>query len=160
MRFPIVVWQVRQRTEHIRILYYFLHTRRRHTWHKTPQQNYRRYLCSTRNMIYVCNGRTSIRMSVCLSHRSIAASAAGGFAAERRCLQQMSIERCGRRAAGAGAQQQILRAGGGGSTQTCFEFCQKYTIIAYEWNCSQCVLANFVTINISCVNLALPRGTV
>jgi len=36
----------------------------------------------------LCNGRAS----VCLSHRSTAATAAGGFAAERRRLQQISID--------------------------------------------------------------------
>jgi len=45
-----------------------------------------------------------VRSSVCLSHRT---TAAGGFAAERRRLQQTSVDICERRAAGAGAQQQM-----------------------------------------------------
>ena len=55
------------------------------------------------------------RPSVCLSHRSTAATVAGGFAAERRRLQQISVNNCGRRAAGV-----MLRADGGDSTQTYF----------------------------------------
>jgi len=47
------------------------------------------------------NGPASVRRSVCLSHRSIAATAAGGFAAERR-------RSCGRRSAGAGTEQDLL----------------------------------------------------
>ena len=49
-------------------------------------------------MAYVTVGRPSVR----LSSRSTAATAAGGFAAEQGIL----IDSCGRRAAGAGAQQQ------------------------------------------------------
>ena len=39
----------------------------------------------------LCNGRVSVHSSVRLSHRSTAAMATGGFAAERRRLQQISI---------------------------------------------------------------------
>ena len=45
--------------------------------------------------------RSVVRPCVCLSRRSTAATAAGGFAAERQNLQQVSIDSCGRRAAGA-----------------------------------------------------------
>jgi len=56
---------------------------------------------------------------VCPSHESTAATATGGFAAERRRMQQISISSCVRQAAGAGIYQQIagsvmLRADGGG----------------------------------------------
>jgi len=54
-----------------------------------------------RSRVYVTIGRPSVR----LSRRSTATAAADGFAAERQRLQQMLIARCGRRAAGAGAQQ-------------------------------------------------------
>jgi len=53
-------------------------------------------------MVYVTVGRPSVR----LSRRSTAATAAGGFAAEQGIL----IDSCGRRAAGAGAQQQQTRS--------------------------------------------------
>ena len=53
--------------------------------------------------VYVIVGRPS----VCLFHRLTAASAAGEFAAERRRLQQISIDSCGRLAAGAGIQLQM-----------------------------------------------------
>ena len=56
-----------------------------------------------RSRVYVTFGRPS----VCLSHRFTAAAAVGGFAAERQRLQQISIDSCGRRAAGAGAQRQM-----------------------------------------------------
>ena len=52
----------------------------------------------------LCNGQASVRPSVCLSHRSTAATAAGGFATHRRRQQQISIDSCGRHAADAGAQ--------------------------------------------------------
>ena len=58
----------------------------------------------------LCNGRASIRPSVCLSHRSIAAAAAGRLAARAPCGQEISIDSCGRRATGAGAQQQMRAA--------------------------------------------------
>ena len=45
--------------------------------------------------------------AVSLSQRLTAATAASRFAAARRHLQQLSIDSCGRRAAAAGAQQQI-----------------------------------------------------
>ena len=50
-----------------------------------------------------------VRPSVCLSRRSTAATAAGGFAGERRAGRSYrSIRaRCGSRAAGVGAQQQV-----------------------------------------------------
>ena len=53
--------------------------------------------------VYVTVGRPC----ACLSHRSTTATAAGGFAAECRRLQQLSIDSCGRRAAVASAQQQM-----------------------------------------------------
>jgi len=56
-----------------------------------------------RSRVYVTVGRPSVR----LSHRSTAATAAGGFSTERRRLQQISIDSCWGRAAGAGAQQQL-----------------------------------------------------
>jgi len=49
----------------------------------------------------LCNGPVSVRpsvcSSVCLSHRSTAAAAAGGFAGERAVPQEISIDSCGRR---------------------------------------------------------------
>jgi len=42
--------------------------------------------------VYVTVGCLSARPSVCLSHRSTAAATAGGFAAERRRLQQILID--------------------------------------------------------------------
>jgi len=51
--------------------------------------------------------RSGVRPYVCLSHRSTAPTAAGRFAAERPCLQQILIDSCGRRATSAGAQQQM-----------------------------------------------------
>ena len=67
--------------------------------------------------VYV-NGRSSVRLSVCLSRGSRAATAAGGFAAERTTLRAPCCS--------GGAQQQMrvafgamLRPEGGGSTQTC-----------------------------------------
>jgi len=39
----------------------------------------------------LCNGPVSVCPSVCLSRRSTAAAACGGFAAERRRLQQISV---------------------------------------------------------------------
>jgi len=48
-----------------------------------------------------------VRPSVCLSHRSTAATAVGGFGAKRAPAAAADIDRCGRRAAGAGAQQQM-----------------------------------------------------
>jgi len=50
--------------------------------------------------------RSGVCMSVRLSRRSTAATAVDGRAAERRPLQQISIDSCGRRVAGTGAQQQ------------------------------------------------------
>jgi len=50
----------------------------------------------------LCNSWASVRPSVSLSHPT-AATAAGGFAAERRRLQQISIDSCGRRSADAPA---------------------------------------------------------
>jgi len=50
--------------------------------------------------------RGKVRPSV----RSTAATATGGFDAERRRLQQISIDSYGRRAAGASAQQQMRLA--------------------------------------------------
>ena len=81
--------------------------------------------------------RSGVRPVVCMSRRSMAAAAVGGFAAKRRrhhhhhhghflskqqnckdhwCLQVISIDSCGRRAANAGSV--MLRADGGGSTRT------------------------------------------
>jgi len=52
--------------------------------------------------------RSGVRPSVCLFHRSTAATAASAFAAEGpTSKQEISIDSCGRRAAGAGAQQQM-----------------------------------------------------
>jgi len=51
-------------------------------------------------------------VSICLSHRSTAATAASGFAAQHQCLQQILIVSCGCDAAGAGAQQQMQVASG------------------------------------------------
>ena len=59
-----------------------------------------------RSGVYVTVGRPSVR----LSHRSTAATAAGGFAVERRRLQQILIDSCGRRAVGAVPQQQMRAA--------------------------------------------------
>jgi len=69
----------------------------------------------------LCNGRASVRPSVCRSHRRTS-TAASGFVAESWRLQQISIDGCGRRAAGAAAlsrkcgQRHMLRADEGGST--------------------------------------------
>ena len=53
-------------------------------------------------------GRPTVRPSVPLTAAATGdRRPAGGFAAERRRLQQISINICGRRAAGAGAQQQM-----------------------------------------------------
>ena len=52
------------------------------------------------------------RASVCLSHRSTAATVADGFAAERWCLQQLSFDSC----SVADAVSILLRADGGRST--------------------------------------------
>jgi len=52
--------------------------------------------------VYVTVGRQSVRLSV--------PSNDSGFAAERRLLQQVSMDSCGRRAVGAGAQQHMRSA--------------------------------------------------
>ena len=57
-------------------------------------------------------------MCVCLSHRSTAATAAGGFAAERGRLQLISFDSWCAQQQNAGSV--LLRAEGYGSTQTCF----------------------------------------
>jgi len=45
--------------------------------------------------LHVTVGCPSVRPSVRLSHRSTAAMADGGFAAERRRLQRISLDSCG-----------------------------------------------------------------
>ena len=73
-----------------------------------------------RSRVYVAVRRPSVRPSVRLYIPSIA----GRFAAERRRLQQISIDICvvtyRRRRSAANAGSVILRADGGGSPQTCF----------------------------------------
>jgi len=54
--------------------------------------------------------RSSVRPSVCLSRQSTAATAAGGYAVQRACRHDISIDICGRRAAGVGAQLQDTAA--------------------------------------------------
>jgi len=54
--------------------------------------------------------RSSVRPSVCLSRQSTAATAAGGYAVQRACRHDISVDSCGRRAAGVGAQQQDTAA--------------------------------------------------
>jgi len=49
----------------------------------------------------LCNGRASVRLPVCLSHRSTAATEAGGFAAERSPVSRRY------RSTAAGAMQQV-----------------------------------------------------
>jgi len=56
--------------------------------------------------VYVVVGHPS-GATVCLSHRSTTATTAGGFAAGRWRLQQLSIDSCGRHVAGSGAKQQM-----------------------------------------------------
>ena len=51
--------------------------------------------------------RSGVRPSVRLSASSIDSSNGSAFAAQRRRLQQIFVDSCGRRAAGAGAQQQV-----------------------------------------------------
>jgi len=76
--------------------------------------------------------RLSVRPSVRLSHRSAAATAADGFAAERQsgrrhrsmaagALQQAPCSRRRRSAPNAGSV--MLRADGGGSAETCRHAC-------------------------------------
>jgi len=82
-----------------------------------------------RSRVYETVERPSVRLSicssVCLSRRSTAATAAGGFPAERimgRKYRSIAARRasCGRRAACAGAQQQcaVLQADVGSVTLT------------------------------------------
>jgi len=73
---------------------------------------YRRCPHSMRSGVYATVGRPSVRLSVCLSHRSTAATAAGVFAAERSADRRYrSIAGVLRgRAAGAGAQRQMRAA--------------------------------------------------
>jgi len=54
--------------------------------------------------------RSSVRPSVCLFRQSTAATAAGGYAVQRACRHDISIDSCGRRAAGVGAQLQDTAA--------------------------------------------------
>ena len=71
-----------------------------------------------------CNGRTSVCPSDGLSHRSTAATAAGGFAAERRAGRRyqstaagaLRAPCCRRRRSAANAGSVSLRADEGGST--------------------------------------------
>jgi len=84
----------------------------------------------------LCNGRTSVRLSVCLSRRSTAAPAAGRFAAERTASRRLRALCCRRRrwTANAGSVILRLRPDGGGSTcstQTCFSFMAFRT--NYHW---------------------------
>jgi len=53
-------------------------------WHSSSRCNYSRCRLSMRSRVYLTVGRPSVRPSVRLSHRSTAATAAGGFAAVRR----------------------------------------------------------------------------
>jgi len=76
---------------------------------------------------YVTVWRPSICPSV--SHRSTAVTADGGFAAKRRRLQQISLNRY--RAAGAGAQQQMRVASCWQPTQTFYLFLMSKTRIVW-----------------------------
>ena len=76
----------------------------------------------------IYNGRVSVRMPVCLSHRSTAATAAGEFAAERlagrRCQSiaagALRMPCCRRRRSAANTGSVMLRSDGGDSIQqTC-----------------------------------------
>jgi len=83
-----------------------------------------------RDRVSVTVGRPSIR----LSHRSTAANAAGGFAAERPAGRRYRSTACAlqrRRCSAAKAGSVTLRADGGGSTQTCIEdyFCCQYSLV-------------------------------
>jgi len=66
-------------------------------------------VCVCAVSVCVTVGRPSVRLSVCLFHRSTTTTAAGGFAAERRRLREISVDSCGRRTAGAAGAQQEMR---------------------------------------------------
>jgi len=84
------------------------------------------------------------RAFVCVSYRSTAATAAGGFAAERRRLLQISINSCGRHALGVGAQQQMRVA-------SCWEPTEKaqHRLFRFIWGC------NFVFFCHTCDEIAV-----
>jgi len=83
----------------------------------------------------LCNGpvsvRPSVRLSACLSHRSKAAAACGGFAAERPAgvTYWLSIDSCRRRRSAANAGSASLGADQRDSTQTC----EKYKLQSINW---------------------------
>ena len=64
-----------------------------------------------------------VRPSVCLSHRSTAATVVGGFGAKRAPAAAADIDRCGRCAAGAGAQQQMRVASCWEPMEEAHKFC-------------------------------------
>ena len=76
-----------------------------------------------RSRVYVTLGCPSVLLSVCLSRQSTAAAACGWFTAEcpsGAAYQESSDVCCRRRRSAANAGSVLLRAGGQGSTQTCF----------------------------------------
>ena len=56
----------------------------------------------------LCNGRVSVRPSVCLSRLSTAAVTCGRLAAELGCVQRIQIDSCRRRAAAVAAGNVML----------------------------------------------------
>jgi len=58
----------------------------------------------------LCHGGAAVSPPICLSHRSTAATAQRAGLLLSAFGQERSIDSCGRRAAGAGAQQQMWTA--------------------------------------------------